>query len=360
MRAILAALLWLGGPAAWAEIAENPKPAEQIPQSIWKVEADGALTHRHSQLACPVLSAAFRRGKAVVYDRAGFDVSCGYNRQGGAITMYLTRHGQDTLQDDYADAKRQLVEHEASASLVSETPVPLTTAVPWLTAIYTEKDGLLETGIWMAEYSGWMFEFRATYAPAARADFLAQMEKLAAAAEPARRHLARCAKSGPIVRGGTPVTDKAVIASSMMMLSLMGGAGEAAAEDASKASPLYWCAEGPLGGVPAILWHAVNEDGSDALADRVTPITLDEPIALQAAPNPLAALFSDDKAGDNPAKWYASIRTGKQTWFFAITSGRPSAESLTALLRDIIGKKARPVGGYSVDGKSITITTPPS
>lgn len=161
-------------------------------------------------------------------------------------------------------------------------------------------------------------------------------------------------------RNGAAVTDKDEIQKSMLMHTLLGAAGQGA--DARPPAKSNWCAEGPIAGteVPMLLWRAVFDDGSDASADRLTPVTMGDPLALMSDPDAVEALSSDAKPGDNAPRWLVSLQNGKKTWLFAVYSGRPPAASLGALMQSIIDRKAKALGGFSVDGKSVTIDMPGS
>lgn len=366
MRAVLqlvAALigaLWLVG-AACADVAQDPpKETEKIPQSIWQVAPNGMATHLQSSFVCSPEVGSFKRSKLIVYDRSGFDVSCGYNGRHGWITVYLTKLGTISLADAFADAKRQLVANAADATPLPDADQKTFVGVgDFLHLIYTEKNGALWSGIWMADFSGWMFEFRASYRPDAQDEMFEEMAELArGATATAGAHLAICAKQAPITRDGVAVADKDAVSKAMMMVSLFGAVKvDAAKKQAEK--PLHWCAESIVGPYPGVFWHAVNDDGSDGLADRVTPVSIDDPVSLMSAPDLMAALLSGDKQANNGPQWFVSLKLGSKMWFFAIYKGRPPADALGQIMSDIAEHKAKAIGGYSVDGKSITINMPP-
>ena len=359
MRTMVAALVAAAGllGMARADVSSAP-PAEtqKVPQSIWQVAPDGAATHLQSTFLCPTDLSGFRQAKLTAYDQAGFDVSCGLTGRDGWITVYLTRLGDSSLDAAFADAKEQLVQHMPDAVPLADADQK-TFARSFRHLVYSQKSGAQWSGIWMTEFSGWMFEFRATYKPAAEQEVFDAMAELSRRAEAtAAAHLALCAKSAPVTRDGVPVTDKTVIEKAMMMVSLLGAVDPK--PDQASEKPIQWCADSTTGPLPAVFWHAVHADGSDAVADRVTPASVEVPPVLTSAPNAMAALFSDGKEGNNGPQWFVSLKLGNKTWFFAIYKGRPSSAALGQILSDIANHKAKAIGGYSVDGKNVTISMP--
>jgi hypothetical protein len=365
MRRTLAALLCLLGSWAWADVPATTSPdAEKVPQSIWRVAPDGNATHLQSTLVCPSEVGDFRQTRLTVYDHAGFDVSCNYRGRHGWITLYLTRLGGMSLDAAFDDAKHQLVQATPDAVPLSDAEQKnFAGAEDYRHLIYSEKNGALWSGLWMTEFSGWMFEFRASYAPQAQQEMFDEMAELAhRAASTAAKHLAICAKATPVVRDGTLVTDKEAISKAMMMVSLFGAVESAAERKAddktANEGPVSWCAESIVGPQPGVFWRAVYDDGSDATADRVTPVSVEDPPVLSSAPDLLAAALGDEKDKGGP-QWFISLKTGKKTWYFAIYQGRPPVDVLARMLSDIAEHKARTIGGFSVDGKNITIDMPP-
>lgn len=358
----LAGAFCLWGAIAGADVAPTetaPRESEKVPQSIWHVAPDGTATHLQTTLVCPSELGDFHQGKLTVYDNAGFDVSCGFVTREGWITVYLTRLGDNRLADVFADGQKQIVEHTPDAvALPDIQQKTFDSNFNFRHLIYTQQKGAMRSGIWMAEFSGWMFEFRATYRPDAQPKMFDEMAELTRrTAETAAKHLAICTKAAPVVRDGVAVTDKDAIQKAMVMATLLG----AVATEADKKviqKPVHWCAERFIGPSPGVFWHAVYDDGSDALADRITPVSVDDPPALMSAPDVMAALLSDDKEANNGPQWFVSLRGGSKTWFFAIYKGRPSVEALAQILSDIADHKARAIGGYSVDGKNVTIDMP--
>lgn len=366
MRGIVGGMvgvLWLFSPLASAEVPQSQPlqsgqpQTEKVPQSIWQVAPDGTSTHRQSSLVCPADVGAFHQTRLTVYDHHGFDMSCNYRGRDGWITVYLTRLGPTSLADAFTEAKRQLVDHEPDAVPLPDTDQK-TFDPAFLHLTYSEKNGAWLSGIWMTELSGWMFEFRATYKPGAEPDMLAEMTELTRqATASAGQHLKLCAKAETVMRNGVLVTDKDAIQKAMMMRMLFAAAEKEGGPPLT-GKELHWCAEQGIGDPPVVFWHGVTEEGKDAIIDRVTPVSVSDPVPLMSALDVIGALLRDDKAKNDGPQWFVSLKIGTKIWYYAIYQGRPSAEALAQLVRDIIDHKAKPLGGVSVEGKNITIDLP--
>lgn len=147
-----------------------------------------------------------------------------------------------------------------------------------------------------------------------------------------------------------------------MMTSILGGAMlSAAAEGASTGSAtmqeLTWCAEAPIQIEPyrMIYWRAVQADGTDADMDRITLVSNGPPPTLGLAPDSLAGLIGGN---DGPAQWTATISAEQGVAIYAYFKSRPPTASVATLFTEILSGKAKPVGSYAVNGKSITIGMP--
>jgi hypothetical protein len=353
---------------ALADVQHDSVADTPIPQSIWRSEADGSSTHLQSEWRCAHDVNGFQKTRVIAYDQAGFDVSCNYvDRQHSVITVYLTRRVGRTITDDFEEARRELVSFAPKASLLPDAQEKdIALALPWQRIIFSEDSGAVHSGIWLADLNGWTLEFRATYETAAEQAVLDEMTTITRAAqETAGQHLAMCAKSQIPLRNGAVVTSKDEIQSAMMMHTLIGAVGEGAAAErkTGENAPrrLIWCAEDLVAGTPMLVWHAVFDDGADASADRVTTATLGEPPMLMSGPDELMKALKVGKEGNNSQpQWFVSLQNGKQTWFFAIYAGRPPAEALASMMKAILDRKAKAIGGYSTDGKNITINMPDS
>ncbi|GAA0588052.1 hypothetical protein [Rhizomicrobium electricum] len=349
--------------AAHADVAPNPpKETEKVPQSVWQVAPDGTATHLQSTLVCAPEVAGFRQVHLQVYDRHGFDVSCGYNGRGGVITLYLTRLGAMSLDAAFADAKQQLVQSAPDAKPLPEADQKtFEGARDFLHLIYTEKNGALWSGIWMADFSGWMFEFRATYKPEAQQEIFDEMAELTRRAKAdAGAHLALCAKSAVPERTGKPLTEDADIT----MIGVAAGATimadalpDADKKDLPKSEkPGVWCAETPVEGfaIPLLLWHAVTADGKTQGFDRVSVTTYDTSPMLEAGAGGTGRIFDEIK-NDGTTHFIVTLRNGDDVLVFGAWSGRPKPEDLGRLIRDFFDGRAKPLAVVNVKTKAITI-----
>jgi hypothetical protein len=270
-------------PAAPPSSSPPPSLNTSPPKSVWDIDMDGSATHLQSGLVCPHASGDFIRVGAIMYDRLGFDVSCGYNGKAAAITLYLTRRDPSRLDADFQDEKQQVVSKTPSA-VPNDGVLSFSSDLDWKKAGFNERDGMVRSDLWLTSLSGWEFQIRATYAAndtarvaAALADLSADVEKSAGV------HLAACAASPPPQRGGAQkVADQAAL----MNLTVAGSMEIAVA---GKNTDANWCADNAfqVGPSPFILWHNIAAVGKVSFNDRITSILGGATIFVLA-----------DKAGD--------------------------------------------------------------
>lgn len=320
---------------------------------------DGTATHLQSTLICPDAVNGFTRGKLIVYDRVGFDVSCGYTGRRGWITVYLTKLGTTSLQAAFDDAEHQLLQHAPDAvPLPDADQKTFAGAENYLHLTYSEKNGSLWSGIWMADFSGWMFEFRASYAPGAEAEMFDEMAELTRrAADTAASHLALCAKSSVPERDGVALTDEQDIASVGMAVGVAALAGEGEAKDGPKIEkPGVWCAERPIEGfkAPLLLWHAVSAEGKTQSYDQVTLSSYGASPVLQAGTG-TAGLIYDEIKSDGKTHYVVTLEDGDDVLVFSIWAGRPGVEVLGHLMQDFLDGPVRILAKVNTKTKSITI-----
>lgn len=335
MRGLLLAALLAATPALAAPTGDAP--SEQLPLSVWRLTAEGP-EHLQSGFRCPPRIGDLERAGVTTYDGFGLDVSCGWNSKRSVITVYLTRGV--ALDKAYESAKAALMSHnEARAPrLIAERQVSMG-GLDWRRADY-RLDAASESAIWMADLHGWILEYRATYpedAAQAVEDQLRAVTDLVLATAGARLDL--CGRAEPPERAGREVKPTRAAAGDTA-----AGPGPAPTFCVEKA----WSGEG----LNLLFWRGVAADGSDARVDRLTPMTMDAPPALESRLDETGTQVGRER-------WAATITQGAQTSIFAYYEGRPSAETLRPLLVGILRGKARPIGGYSVDGKAVSAETPP-
>lgn len=369
MRALAFALILaaIAGPAmADASTAAAPPtaPSPPLPQSVWKTSGGDDLIHLQSGLSCPHDYAGLRRTEAKLFDGLGFDVGCNYAAPGVALTVYIFRRPEDSVAAAMAQAKDEYLTLGADRH-----PTPISDGsvsdggLTWSTALYAE-DGNIRSGIRVAALQDWIVLYRVTYLASAEDGAMAdisEMSKLVRSS--AAVQLDRCAQSPLPKRDGARITNTKAIQDAAMMTSILGGAMlSAAADKAAKGPPpaaqeVTWCAEAPMQIAPyrMIFWRAVEVDGEDADLDRITVASIGPPPTLALAEDGLGGLIGGN---DGPAKWAATISNGNGASIYGYFKSRPPAASVAALFADILSGKAKPIGSYAVDGKSISIGVP--
>lgn len=300
-------------------------PKTPLPRSIWDVSPDGTATHLQSGMTCPRLSGDFVKIGEQIYDRAGFDISCGYsNPRTGVITLYLTRHDPAQLETDFEDAKKAIVSHTPSAR-PRDGIMALPAGLEWKSAGYDERNGALDSDIALTSLSGWEYEIRATYRPSEQAAIEAAIASLTGIiVESAGKHLAACAASPPPSRSGTAITDP----KRLMTYSLIAAAGLSTSSPES-AAPV-WCAETAFGvrERPYVFWRniAKAETGS---VDRITPIGDGPPITIRFDALATAVANKDDP-GARHAIYETVLEDSSRIVLAGIFDGRPSSELVAA------------------------------
>jgi hypothetical protein len=284
MRVLILAMLFSAASAAadtlpsqTAGSAENP-PRSQ-PLSIWRPVGDGGQEHLQSGLLCPLAFAGYSRTQIDLYDHAGLDVSCNFAIGHRDITVYLTRRSDSTIEDAMAEAKRELFQVRAALEPkpISETR-PSVGGIAWDTALYSLNGGF-RTAIWMADLDGWTLEYRASYPDGDEDQVLADIATLTAIVQKsAGARLDLCHRSPVPTRTGQVVTEPKALSQAAMMTALLGGgelAAAAAGKPAAKVADVTWCVEQaiPHGSSPLLYWRGVDQNGVDALTDRLTPMT---------------------------------------------------------------------------------------
>jgi len=168
-------------------------PLESLPESIWQAGLDSTARHVQTGLACPFEVNGFTLQNVMTYDAVGFDVGCNYIASAGnAVTVYLTRRGQQSLQDDLARADMELQYAYGDAEpLTAEVP-NLSEDIAFLSSLYLLPQHGAHSGIWVADYSGWTLKLRATYPASDPTNAAEAMTAILENADVARTHLALC------------------------------------------------------------------------------------------------------------------------------------------------------------------------
>jgi hypothetical protein len=154
------------------DIAQQGKP------SPFANLSDGVIKHVPSGFLFPQRVGAFERKKMDQYDRAGADVSAGYDA--GvliAATVYVypnpVKAGEGALQKEYLSRKGEITGAHPAAELLSENEVPLTQGGRQLVgrkAIYVFMDKFrgdakqkLKSQLLVFQYGSNFVEYRFTY-----------------------------------------------------------------------------------------------------------------------------------------------------------------------------------------------------
>jgi hypothetical protein len=357
----------LGDTPPQAVQTNDPQAAARQPlyKSIWRQDAQNNIVHLQSGLVCDAQIGDYRRNLVYAFKPSGFDVSCNYLDPGhGDVTIYLTRRFAQSLDDDFAEAKHELMADHPDATETAVATPPAAAGTTFKTEFYARQAAGLREGVWIGDLDGWTLEYRGTWIPADEASIFTMVSTLTAKAlASAGAQLGLCAKLPAPVRDGVLVTGKDDIQNSLVSQTIIAAAAEGAVQDAhGTATEPAWCAETVIGdGNDALLlWHGVNADGGDAQVDKVTPFTTGEPGAVVSSVNSsLDQILSEAaNAPKTKQRWTISFTDDRGTWTMAFYDGRPTAEALARIAHDLRDNKARPLGGYSTKDKKITITMP--
>jgi len=356
---------------AWADTDATKVQTENTQQqslyrSIWHVADNGDITNLQSGLICDSKLGDFSRTDVLAFRPNGLDVGCNYANAAKNITIteYITRRQLQSLADDIAEARNEMLHRMDGLVLLSDSAgKDFEANAGWLKEVYARPNSPFREGIWLADLSGWTLEYRVSYRADLESTTFAALASMAARArETAGVQLARCAKSAAPVRDGTAVADPNELQQSLVMMSLIGAALDDPKVKSEPQKPRTWCAEDQIGSaeVPLLLWHAVFDDGTDASADKITGMTVSDPPVLESAPDSLTDAVR--MANDSSAKprWVATVEQNGKTWFFAAYDGRPSGMELSKVAAAVFTGRAKPIGGYSYDKDKISIQLPDS
>lgn len=362
MAALLAAAPVTGGQPSTASPLQSQQAApRKEPESVWRPAPGDVFEHLQSGLSCPAEVAGFQRTGVATYDGFGLNVSCGYNSQTAAVTLYLTRMGP--LGDAFTGAKQSLEEawRARAPRLLVDGPTTLA-GQAWLRAEYELVGGGMRSSIWVTDKHGWILKFRATYPATASGEVSAEIEALSAQAQrSAGAHLDLCAKSKAPARPGKTVTPGRDAGIDTTMASLLGGVAAASAQDEGKAAvPITFCVEDavPQKGMNLLTWRGVTPDGEDARIDRVTGMTVTPPPALDIALDETGSLVTTELTGKVREFWLATLTQNRQVLIVAYFDGRPSFKLANDLMGRIFAGKVKALGSYSLDGKTVNVVVP--
>lgn len=368
MRALILAGLLVATPVL-ADTSAARGPAREDgekapPQSVWTIENGGEGRHLQSGLSCPAQLGGFNRTPLTVFDGFGLDVACGYNGS-AVITLYFSRGFP--LEQAYAEAKTAVTRsYEARNPLLKGETQVERGGLKFRRAEFELDGGAMRSDVWMTDIHGWVLKYRVSYLPKDADAALAEVDLLTAQVrKSAGAHLDLCAKSQVPARPGKAVKARRNSADNTMAALLAGAGAMVAADEASEeekaaAVPITYCVEGPVvrKDVGFLGWRGVTPDGEDARADRLTAMTVGPPPTLDIALDELGAIMAAELTGKGGERWQATYEQKREVFIFGQFEGRPSPELAAELLERILSGKARAIGSYNLDSKSISIVTP--
>ena len=316
----------------------------EVPKSIWQREKDASGTHLQTGLKCPVSAGAFKLTGLLATDAFGFDVWCQYDTTTRErITVFLTRRQGESLEDHFEGAKTAITTTVASASLVGGgEPISFTTDPAWLSAVYDE--GRLRSGVWVTDFSGWTFKFRATYPPAQQQAALDAMSEIAATASmSAGTHLAACAAAPMPERGGQRVTRTTDTGTLLGTLGTGWILGQSLKQDTSQP---VWCMEKAFDNLAAPIqgWRNIAERSDGTPVQRFTLMTVGPPPTFDLAANPFVS-SGLNKARNETDKFRAHVLAvvGGNPAAFAFFDGEPDMDAVAGIVDSILASKEQPV-----------------
>ena len=286
-------------------------PLESLPQSIWRVDGNSTAHHLQTGLQCPFTAGAFALERVMSFDPGGLDVACNYiHPGGGAVTIYLTMRGEQSVADDLARADSEITLVHPDWPVLDDAELPeIAGETMFIGSLYSLPAQQAHSGIWVGDYSGWTVKFRATYAAGAPQDALDAIQGLIETAAPARLHLLACAEPPATERTGQIKDDDALPIMGAMLLA-------AHAELQAEPAATIWCAESLLSvtRIPLLLWRNIGESSASKPVLRVSGGTNGPPPIIEVVESGLGALTNDglpDDIGGGCAGIHAGRRAGK-------------------------------------------------
>jgi hypothetical protein len=359
---------WADTPPSGSTQAPTNPQKQPIYRSIWNLGDNGAITHLQSGLVCDAEIDQLQRLSVLAFKPNGLDVGCDYATVGkdATVTEYITRRGAETLTDDLAEARSELLHRLDGLKLLRDSQSKdFAPGSTWLKEIYSRSDGKFLEGIWLSDIGGWTLEYRVTYRPDHEAVAFSELAALWARAEAtAGAHLVRCAQSASPIRDGVAVeNDTGVMAVAFTASAMLEGMPEAASKFGPDvaAVPVEWCVETSVGAgeESALLWHGLNASGVTADADRVSLITTGAPLILESrADSELNKIESELKRTDLPIYAVTTAIGDEDVDVLAFYARRPNGPTLARLMSDFIHRKAKVPARYNRRTKKITIATP--
>ncbi|HEY1711074.1 MAG TPA: hypothetical protein VGG10_22605 [Rhizomicrobium sp.] len=326
--------------------------ASSVPGTVWQFEPSGDARHVQSNWDCPVTIADIPRIQIVVYDTMGTDVSCGYMQGRTSLTLYLTKTDKP-VDAAFEEAKAALIKRLPDAKLLPpQEQTTFDTPLALQHVLYSYHDGEEDTGVWIGEISSWLFEVRIDYRPADRDGTFALLTKVTSLAlQTAGAHLEACAKAPAGARTGKLIVDKDLT----MTYSLVSGASTMIGNkpEFPKPSAPNWCFETVVDGFgQTVLWRDIANN-----ADRLTLGMDEKQQTLVSASDAFIQAVAKETAKDFATIYVATLTQGKRVFTLGFYDGRPDAETLATLARDVLTGKQHPLSSFELGTKTISVDT---
>lgn len=333
-------------------------PLESLPESIWQAGLDSTARHVQTGLACPFEVNGFTLQNVMTFDAVGLDVGCNYLASAGnAVTVYLTKRGQQSLQDDLARADMELQYTYNDAEPLTDEAPHLSGDIAFLSSLYLLPQHGAHSGIWVADYSGWTLKLRATYPAGNPVDTTEALAAILANAGAARTHLALCATEPMPERSGQPIDDLSKAA----VVGTLGLVGHFAPSDEPRPEPV-WCAEEALPStrLPLLLWRNVGEPHASRAVTKISLSTEGPPPAVEVVASGFASIPLNEGIEEEALSVVAHVVLAAfdgTPGAFAFYAGAPSSELLTPLAERIFSGEMGP-SVYVNDEGTVMISFP--
>jgi hypothetical protein len=356
MRAVILAVtasLLVQGAAADAVTGND---AATLSKNVWQFDAAGNATHVQSQWQCPAKIGDMLRERIGVFGSNGTDTSCEYRFGSIYVTLYLTLAPTTAVDGAFDGMKDALTKHYQDAKpLPGAEQTTFDAALPFRHFVYAAANGQIDSGVWLADLHGWLFEIRADYAPRDQTAAFAWLKStVASMLDVPGRHLDACSKASPVTRNGREITDPAKLM--MLTIGMAGDADEKIARP--EAVPDEWCVEQASGNVA--FWRNLGGDQHLGILDRLTVGADDKQDTIEIRRNAIGdLLLSLDGSVKAVAPTYLVQLTQNDTVFVvAFYQGRPDAPALVELARGVLSGKRQALISHKLGSKGVTITLP--
>jgi len=149
-------------------IEEDEAPVALPEDQIWRQEPGGHLTHLQSGAVCAESVAGIKRTGTHLFSPDGTDVSCQYDGNTTAVTLYFYQR-ESTREDEIAEAASAMHDRQPVSQVV---PFKMTSpAFASYTLAYKRADGMAyRTSALVADVAGWKLKVRLTTPASAATD----------------------------------------------------------------------------------------------------------------------------------------------------------------------------------------------